>query len=397
MPYRRIPVSTSLTLNLAEEIRRRVRRVYPEMLEYLELLVRAESPTSDPFAVAEVFRLLEAPLRKLGFETRRIRGKTSAGVLTAFPRSRRRGAPAQLLLGHADTVWPVGTLQDMPIREEGGRLYGPGVFDMKGGLAQLVYSLRILHSLDPPPVVTPVVLITSDEELRGDDSRRWIRLLARRVVRTWVLEPAGPGGAVKTARKAIGDYRLIVRGRSAHAGVEPEKGINAVIELARILLELDKLNDTDRGVSVNAGVVRGGTRPNVVPATAEALLDVRAWRQEDFEAVDAAIRALRPCRRGAEIVVEGGLERPAMERTPRNRALWELARRSAGLLGIDLQETATGGGSDGNFTSLLTATLDGLGPCGGGAHAPTEHIECESLIDRTALLCLLLLSPHPLE
>ncbi|GAB4245672.1 MAG: M20 family metallopeptidase [Acidobacteriota bacterium] len=378
---------------LAREVRNRVEKRFVELLDYLRTLVRAESPTSDPAAVERVLKTLAGSLEELGFQARRIPGKTSAGLLLAYPRGPRRGHPAQLLLGHADTVWPVGTLETMPLREEEGCLWGPGVFDMKGGLAQMIWALRILKELGLEPPVTPVVLVTSDEELRGDDSRRWIRLLARRVVRTWVLEPAGPNGAVKTARKAIGDYRIVVRGRAAHAGVEPEKGINAVTELAHILLALDALNDWERGVSVNAGVIRGGTRPNVVPAEAEALLDVRAWRQADFDEVDRKIRELRPRRAGAEILVEGGLERPAMERTPGNRALWELARRTGLLLGLKLQETATGGGSDGNFTSLFTPTLDGLGPCGGGAHAMTEHIEIASLLDRTALLCLLLLAP----
>ncbi len=364
------------------------------MLDLLARLTRAESPSSDPASQAPITDLLVHELEADEFAVRRARGRRSGGQLYARPRRRRHGARAQLVLGHCDTVWPVGTLAQMPFAVDGERVSGPGVFDMKGGLVQIVFALRALRETGLTPELTPVIYLNSDEELGSRDSARHIRLLARRVARAFVLEPAlGPEGRLKTARKAVGRFEIVVHGEAAHAGLDPGRGASAILELAYVIQELFALSDASRGISVNVGTVDGGIRPNVVAPRSTALVDVRVQQQADVSRVEAAILGLAPRTPGVRLEISGGIGRPALEPTPGNRALWQRARQLGGELGLELEEGLAGGGSDGSTTSLFTATLDGLGPVGDGAHAPDEHLRLDRTIERAALLALLLLAP----
>jgi len=294
-----------------------------------------------------------------------------------------------------DTVWPIGTVDARPIRRIRDRLYGPGVFDMKAGLAQLVFALRALAALRLEPAATPVILVNSDEEIGSADSRRYIRLLARGACRAFVLEPGfGPSGKLKTGRKGVGRFAVVVHGRAAYAGSEPEEEASAILELSHQIQRLFALNDPARGVTVNVGAIDGGLRANVVAPEARALVDVRVPSEADGRAVEAAIRGLRAVGSGLTVEVDGGIGRPPMAATPGNRALFELARSAAARLGLSVEEAAmVGGGSDANLTSLETPTLDGLGPVGDGSHAEDEHVIIARLPERAALFALLLCAP----
>jgi len=380
--------------SVAERIREHLSARRTEMAEFLTRLVEEESPTVDPGSQQGPQHLLTDRLESLGFRVRHWPGLNSGGTLLARPARRVRGSPIQLLIGHSDTVWPSGTIADMPARLEGGRLYGPGSFDMKGGLVEILYAAETLRALDLSPMVTPVVLVNSDEETGSRDSWRLIERLARIADRAFVLEPAlGPEGRLKTARKGNGQFLLRVHGRAAHAGLEPEKGASAILELSLCVQQLFELNDPDRGITVNVGTIDGGLRTNVVAPTSEATIDVRILHASDAPQVERAIRSLRARTPGTRLEITGGIDRLPMERTRRNRRLWHSARRSADQLGLEIEEGVSGGGSDGNITSLYCATLDGLGPVGDGAHAVHEHVLVDSLPDRAALLAMLLLEP----
>jgi len=364
------------------------------MCDLLAQLARAESPSVAPGAQQEAFELLGEAFAALGFTVRRVRGRGGGDHLLACPRRRLRGGPFQLLVGHLDTVWPLGTLERMPVRAVDGRLYGPGVFDMKGGLVQMVFALRALAALELTATVTPVVFVVSDEEVGSPDSERHLLRLARGAARAFILEPGfGPSGKLKTERKGAGGFTLEVAGRASHAGVSPGEGVSAILELSYQIQRLFALNDPDRGVTVNVGAIDGGLRPNVVAPTASAKVDVRVRTEEDARRVEAAIRALVPVQEDASLRVIGTFGRPPMARTARNHVLWLAAKRIGGELGLSLDEAGVGGVSDGNLTSLYTATLDGLGPVGDGAHAEHEHVEISRLPERAALLALLLLAP----
>jgi glutamate carboxypeptidase len=282
----------------------------------------------------------------------------------------------------------------MPVRLENGRLRGPGTLDMKGGLTCIVFALRALREQGLTPEVSPVVFVNADEETGSPDSKRHVRRLARAVDRALVLEPAlGEEGRIKTARKGVGNFEIRIRGRAAHAGLDPESGASAIRELAEVIRQLDALGAPERGLTVNVGVVRGGTRPNVVPADASASVDVRVVTAEDGREVESAIRSMRPRLEGVTLEVEGGMRIAPLERTERNLRLWDTAREIGSTLGLDLTDALAGGGSDGNTTSLFTATLDGLGCVGDGAHADHEHIVVDATLERCALLARLLLAP----
>lgn len=368
------------------------------MVAFLRELITAESPSSDPASHVVIRDRLRCELNRLQFRTRVISGTRSGGQLFGRPALRTRGAPRQLIVGHFDTVWPVGTLEKMPFVYDGRYVRGPGVFDMKGGLAQLVFALRAIARLKLSIGVVPLVLLNSDEEVGSRESSRLIRILARRANRALVLEPAlGPEGAIKTARKGVGQYTITIRGKAAHAGLDPERGISAILELSYVIQQLFGLNDPDRGLTVNVGTIDGGLRPNVVAPQSRAVVDVRVASTDDVDRIDAAIRGLCPQTPGIELDIEGGMGRPPLESTPRNRALWQLAAQLGAEIGISLTEGRAGGGSDGSTTSLYTATLDGLGPVGDGAHAEHEHLDIDRTIERTALLALLLLAPPLME
>ncbi len=392
------------------------------MAALLADLARLESPSLDAAAQGPVLDRLERELRDLGMRVRRLRGRTSGGHLFAAPMARLSGGvaglagaaarsaspasrlppsgahptgrPAQLLLGHCDTVWPLGMLASMPVERRGGCLYGPGVYDMKGGLVQALFALRALGDLGLQPAATPLFFVNSDEEIGSRDSMRHIRRLGALVRRVFVLEPAlGARGDLKTRRKGVGQFTVIVRGRASHAGLDPERGASAILELSHVIQRLYALADPARGVTVNVGVVSGGMRGNVVAPEARAVVDVRVLHLEDAPALDAAVHGLQPSTPGTRLEVKGAIDRPPLIPTAANMDLWRTAEQAGRHLGLALDHGTAGGASDGNITSLSTATLDGLGAVGGGAHSLDEHVEIARMPERAALLALLLLAP----
>lgn len=369
------------------------------MVAFLERLALAESPTSYPERQEKVLAILSEALAATGYRVHKIPGRRSGGHLYARPlyareRWRKSGAPVQLLLGHCDTVWPPGTSREMPVEVREGMIRGPGVYDMKGGLAQMVFALRALRVLGLEPSVTPVVFVNSDEEAGSRESTRHIRRLARVAERAFVLEPSlGPRGKLKTARKGVGRFSVVVRGEAAHAGLDPTRGASAILELSYLIQALFALNDPARGVSVNVGTIDGGLGANVIAPESRAVVDVRVPTAEDARRVEQTILDLKPVTPGVTLGVEGGMGRPPMEHTPRNRKLWVTARRLGKALGLNLEEGVAGGGSDGNTTSLFTATLDGLGAVGDGAHSHHEFVYTDRMIERCALLALLVMEP----
>jgi glutamate carboxypeptidase len=365
------------------------------MVDLLRRLAQEESPSLDPARQAGPFRILAGELGDAGYTVRAVRAPRVGDHLYARPADRCRGSPRQLLVGHMDTVWPVGTLARMPVHERDGMLFGPGVADMKGGLVAIVYALRALRELRLVPQVEPVVLVNTDEEIGSPDSSRLLRLLARGADRAFVLESGeGPAGQLKIARKGLGRFTVTAHGRSSHAGADFDAGISAILELSHQVQHLFALNDPERGVTVNVGTIDGGLRPNVVAPAASAVVDVRAPTDVAARSLEQAVRGLTPELDGATIEVEGGFGRPPMEPLPGNRALLAAAVRLGRELGLTIEDAGlVGGGSDANTTSRFTATLDGLGPIGEGSHAVDERVDVERLPERVALLALLLLEP----
>lgn len=365
-----------------------------EMEALLTALARAESPTDRPDRHDEVRGLLIEAWRAVGYRARERRGRRYGPRLLLVPRERNRSLPVQLLMGHMDTVWPLGTTSTMPVHRVEGRLHGPGTFDMKAGLVMMVHAVAAIRELGLAVPAETVAFINADEEVGSPDSRPDVVRMGRVARRAFVMEPPmGAAGALKTVRKGVGRFTVRIHGRASHAGLAPDEGVSAIAELARVVERLHALGDPDRGRTVNVGVVRGGTQPNVVAAGAEAEVDVRVLTREDGEAVTRAVRALAPSREGIRIEVEGGMMHAPLEATPRNRRLWARARSVAAALGMELHEVTAGGASDGNILSRHAATLDGLGAVGDGAHARHEHVVVESLAPRAALLAGLLLSP----
>lgn len=365
-----------------------------EMVALLGELVLLESPSDDAEALQRQANALLRVFGPMG-EVEQLPGALpgTSHLLVHVPGRDGSSAPHALVLCHYDTVWPLGTIQRSAFRiDPDGMARGPGCFDMKGGIVLLAFALRALSALGRPPSRPLRLLFTCDEEIGSPSSRAAIERQAAGAACALVLESPLPGGVLKTARKGTGDYHLRVEGRAAHAGVEPEKGVNAIVELARQVLALEGLADPSRGTTVSVGVVHGGTRPNVVPALAEADIDVRVSEMREAERVDRALRGLTPTLPGARLAVSGGLNRPPMERTDATAALFERARALAADAGLsDLREGSTGGGSDGNFTAALgVPTLDGLGPEGDGAHAEHEQVRIASLPGRAALVAGLL-------
>lgn len=359
-----------------------------ETVALAERLVALESPSTDKRAVDRCGGVLAALLREAGAETDVLEQAVRGNHLRA--RLGGRGAPV-LVLGHFDTVWPVGTLDRMPIRRDGDRCYGPGIFDMKAGIAIALTAVAALRATNTS--ARPVTLLwTTDEEIGSGTSRAVIEAEAQRAEAVLVLEPGlGPEGALKTARKGCGEFEIVVDGIAAHAGVDPAKGASAIHELASQIAAIEALQDLPRGVSVNVGVMAGGSRPNVIAERARAVVDVRAPTRDQAVVVERAIRALQPSRPGTRLTITGGFERPPMERSPAGARLFERARAIAEGFGRMLQEGSTGGGSDGNFTAALgIPTLDGLGAIGDGAHAAHEHVDASALPWRSALVAGLL-------
>jgi glutamate carboxypeptidase len=385
-------------MTIAQEIFQYVKDQKPRLVEYLTRLVEAESPSNDPAAQEEMQALLTEYLQRLAYDVQLIPGRTSGGQLYAKPQNLDPRQPKQLLLGHSDTVWPIGTLREMPIQIKDNIMRGPGVFDMKAGLAQMVFALQTLHELQLQPEIAPLMFINSDEEVGSHDSMTRIRQLAQQVERVFVLEPAlGPAGKLKTARKGVGHFHITAYGWASHAGLDPDRGASAIVAMSNVIQQLASLNDLEKGVSVNVGTIEGGERPNVIAPECKIEVDVRMPRAEDAHHLDRAIRQIKPNVPIVVLEIEGEINRLPLERTPRNQKLWAAAQRLGRDLGIELEEVTAGGGSDGNITSEYTATLDGLGGVGDGAHARHEFIYLDKLVERTALLALLLLEPSQVD
>lgn len=365
-----------------------------EMTEMLATLVRMETPSTVPESQRAIIGFLSHELQALQFNVRHISGRKTGGHIMATPLNRVRRKPKQLLLGHCDTVWPIGTLKDMPLIVGNGRLRGPGGYDMKAGLVQMIFALKSIKQLDLQLDIEPVVFINSDEEIGSPESTRYIRSLSRLMHRSFVLEPSlGKIGRLKTARKGVGRFTITVTGKAAHAGLDPESGASAILELSHVIQKLFELNDVEKGVTVNVGMIDGGLRANVVAPESKAVVDVRVLTQQGARELEHAISTLQPATPGVSLTIEGRIGRQPLERTDANRALWKLAKELAKTIGSELEEGTAGGASDGNTTSLYHATLDGLGAVGNGAHAKHEYVDLGKMPERTALLGLLLLSP----
>lgn len=362
------------------------------IVETIRQLVEVESPSDNKPAVDRLGSLLAGRFEKLGGHAKFHRTPNFGDHLQVDFAGQRGGKPV-LLLGHLDTVYPQGTLSSMPFRVSNGRLHGPGAFDMKSGIAFMLHAIEALRAWHGDELPRPVtVLLVSDEEVGSDTSRKITENLAAKSAAVLVLEPAqGLKGAVKTARKGVGEYVLKVTGKSAHSGLDFEKGESAIIELSKQVLAISKLVDLKRGLTLNVGTIQGGTRTNVIPGEASAVLDVRIARMKDGKEIDRKLRSLKPFNRKCKLEMSGGVNRPPMERTPAIAALYKQAGEIAKQLGWKLEESAVGGGSDGNFTAGLgIPTLDGLGGVGEGAHASHESILISELPRRTALVAALI-------
>jgi len=360
----------------------------PGYLRQLEQLVRVESPSEDPAAINAAQELTAGWASDLGARVKRHRQKSYGDVyeLRFGPRSSKQ--KPILILGHLDTVWPHGTLQSMPWINKDGKLSGPGVLDMKAGVVMALTAISVLRELQLSRPVT--LLLVSEEEIGSPVSRPITERLAKESSAVFVLEPA-QGLALKTARKGVGHYDLHVTGVGAHSGVDFERGHSAVLELSRQIERISTFTDLSRGLTVNPGVISGGTRSNVIAASAHAEIDVRIARASDEQRVDRLFRSLRPFDKACTLTLTGGINRPPMERKAGIIALFRQAKKLAADLGFELDEASTGGGSDGNFTAALgVPTLDGMGAIGAGAHAAHEHILIEHIVPRTALLASML-------
>jgi glutamate carboxypeptidase len=364
----------------------------PAMLETIRSVVEQETPSRDKPRLDAFAAMLSARLSAAGATCATIANPTHGNHLRArlmptLPSTREQRSG--LVLCHYDTVWPVGSLATHPSRTEDGKAYGPGIFDMQTSLVLTEFALRAIRDLElnlPRPIT---ILITSDEEIGSETSRVLIETEARQAAYVLVLESPLPGGVLKTTRKGTGSFTLVTTGRAAHAGVDPDKGVNAIIEMAHQLLAVHQFADREQGTTVSAGVIAGGTATNVVPAACTAQIDVRAWTQQEANRIEQALHSLTPVLPGAQVEVSGGWNRPPLERSATG-ALFERVRAIGNTLGIALEEGGTGGGSDGNFTGALgVPTLDGLGVPGDGAHADHEHILVDAIAPRAALLTAL--------
>ncbi len=352
-------------------------------------LVSIESPSSDKAAVDRMSSRVETLFRQAGAAVQRIAGQTTGDMVLGSWHAGRPGQPVTLLC-HMDTVWPLGTLAQMPLRQADGKLFGPGGYDMKSGIVIALAALQGLQALGGATVSPVNILCTGDEEVGSGASRALIEELAGKSQLVLVLEPSLPGGVIKTARKGVGEYLLRVEGRSAHAGADHKKGRNAIEEMAHQVLALQRLTDYEKSTTVNVGVIRGGTASNVVPAACEVDIDFRITRHEEAARLEKAIGGLAPVLEGTRLHISGGLNRPPMVRDARMAAAFAKAQQIGARYGMALTEGSAGGASDGNFTSVLTPTLDGLGADGDGAHAVHEHVLISSLPQRAALVAALL-------
>jgi glutamate carboxypeptidase len=379
---------------LARDVLRRIDARQREMLETLRTLVEMESPSSNKAAVDFLGAHLAAEFVRLGGKVT-VQGQPVFGDHLEAQFAGRAGSKPVMLLGHFDTVWEMGTLKTMPFKLDSKRAWGPGVYDMKAGIVSMMYAIDALREGSGGELPRPVtVWLVTDEEVGSESSRKMTEQLAKKSAAVLVLEPSqGIGGALKTARKGVGDYTVKVTGKASHSGVDFEKGESAILELARQIEAIAKFTDLKHGITVNPGVIRGGTRTNVVAAEAEVEVDARVVKMKDAAVLDKKFRSLKPFNRQCKLQVSGGINRPPMERTEKVVALFRRAQEIAKTLGFEIEEKSTGGGSDGNFTAALgIPTLDGLGGVGEGAHAINESILLSEFPKRIALLAGLIAS-----
>ncbi len=359
-----------------------------EQLDLLRTMVELESPTTEKAAVDELGAFVADAMHKRGAVVRQFPQETAGGHWLGRWGD---GAGGILVLAHLDTVHSLGTISDMPWQVSGERAYGPGVLDMKSGVAIALTAIGALRQASGLPASPVDLLCTSDEETGSHSSRKLIEDLAAERTLVLCMEPGLPDGALKTWRKGIGDFRVEVVGRAAHAGANPEAGVNAIVEMAHVIRHLNSLEDAAKGTTVSIGVVGGGTRTNVVPASCFAEVDMRVLEEAEMDRLNAAMSSLEPSLAGARISFEGSWNRPPMPRSTVMAEAFERARTIASMLGIQLTEGGTGGGSDANFVAPLgVPVLDGLGAVGNGAHSEREYIEVASLPSRTALLAALI-------
>ena len=364
-----------------------------DIIALIREFVECESPSDHPPGIKHFVELLSERVGDVA-KVKTFEGG-HARVEFHLPGNKKSGQI--LALGHSDTVWTLGTLRTMPFREQKGRLWGPGVLDMKAGLVFFIFAMRALREMDAVISKTVVLQVNADEEVGSDSSRALTEDAARSSSAVLVLEPGtGLEGKLKTARKGVGDYTITVHGKASHAGVDFANGANAIVEMGRQLERIAGFTQLERGVTVSPGVIQGGTRSNVVPAECRAEVDIRVPRERDRVYLERKFGSLKAFDKRCSIEVTGGLNRPPMERSAGVRKLYGTAGKLAAELGVTLQESATGGGSDGNFTAALgVPTLDGLGAVGEGAHAPNESILINRIADRTALLAKLICSLSP--
>lgn len=378
--------------NLPKELLRAFKPLLPEMLEILREFVTAESPSLEKTAADHCCEIIAEEWKKLGVTVERIPQEHRGDHLrVTYAPEKSRSSSQVLVLGHYDTVYPTGTLEKTPFHISGGKAYGPGTFDMKSGIVQAIFALRALQHANIIPTKRIVFLWTSDEEIGSASSRQLTETEARRSEAVFVLEPSfGPRGLLKTARKGVGEAQLHVQGRASHAGLAPEEGVNAIHELACQIARIEKWNDSRRGVSINADIIEGGTRTNVIAESARAVLDLRALRASDMRGLERRLYALRPVHNRARLKITGGFDRPPLERKV-CATLFTRAKALAKQMNLSLGECTVGGGSDGNFTGALgIPTLDGLGAVGDGAHSDHEYVLVNTMPTRAALLAALL-------
>lgn len=365
-----------------------------EFLKLLQSLVEEETPSNNPSSFKELLNTIRRKFEALQFDVDHRKGENTAGQLLCRPKDFDRKSASQLILGHCDTVWNIGTLKDMPFSVDDNEASGPGIFDMKAGICMMIFAMRAIRELGKSPEVQPVFLITTDEEIGSHESKYLIIEQAKIAERTFVLEPSlGTEGKIKTERKGIGHFEINIKGIPSHAGLDPEKGSSAIVGLSNIVQQLITLNDPANGISVNVGTIEGGERANVIAAKSKAVVDVRVPTKEAGVLITEKIYNLNPNLSGIEIVVTGEIGRPPLEKGKANQKLWEITQSLGKDLNLNLQEGKSGGGSDGNFTNLYSPTIDGLGAVGEGAHAYHEKIFIKETLNRAALLTLLLMYP----
>jgi glutamate carboxypeptidase len=379
--------------SLPKKLLSALQRRQSQMVDLLREVVLIESPSTQKTAADHCCGFLADQWMLRGGITHILEREHRGNHLrVVWPPSGSTKPTGQLLvLGHYDTVYPAGTLASMPFRVSAGKAYGPGTFDMKAGIVQALFAFEVLQELKVSVSKNIVFLWTSDEEIGSESSRSLIEAEAKRSDAVFVLEPSlGSKGLLKTSRKGVGQVELTVQGRASHAGLAPEQGINAIHELAAQVARVERWNDHRRGVTINADVVEGGTRANVIAEHAKATLDLRAWRVADMHSLEKKLHSLKPVHRGAKLKITGGFDRPPLERKY-SATLYARAKSLAKQMGFSIGEAAAGGGSDGNFTGALgIPTLDGLGAVGDGAHSTHEHVLVKAMPQRAALLAALL-------